>query len=176
MDANDPASLDRLHDIFVPPPVPWWPPAPGWYLLAALTVLLLTLLIARQVMRWRADAYRRAAIAKLNLLLTGGVVGATAASKLHEAAEILKRTALAAAPRGEVAGLSGGSWISWLNQYGGGTVFDGDDARLLADNVYRRATRDGVSAEQLYHLTDQVRAWIVSHRIASSEHDAREAA
>ena len=48
------------------------------------------------------------------------------------------------------------------------------DQRLLADNVYRRATRDGVTVEQLYHLTDQVRAWIVSHRIASPEHDARE--
>ena len=98
MDGNDPASLDRLHDIFVPPPVPWWPPAPGWYLLAVLAVLLLLLLIARQVMRWRADAYRRAAITKLNLLLAGGVVAAGAERNLRGVAEILKRTALAAAP------------------------------------------------------------------------------
>jgi hypothetical protein len=27
--ADDPGSLDRLHDIATPPPAPWWPP-PLW--------------------------------------------------------------------------------------------------------------------------------------------------
>ena len=32
---NDPGSLQNLNDIVVPGPVAWWPPAPGWYVLAA---------------------------------------------------------------------------------------------------------------------------------------------
>ena len=49
MNNLDPAGLDRLHDIIVPSPVPFWPPAPGWYLLAAFVAFLLVWLIVRQV-------------------------------------------------------------------------------------------------------------------------------
>ena len=38
---SDPGSLDRLHDIVSPPPAPWWPPAPGWYALGLIVLLLL---------------------------------------------------------------------------------------------------------------------------------------
>ena len=54
---NDNAtSLDRLHDIALPPSVPWWPPAPGWYavmVIAAIGLLALLILAAR---RWLANA------------------------------------------------------------------------------------------------------------------------
>ena len=36
----DPSSLDNLFDIVVPPPVSWWPPAPGWYVVGGLAIAL----------------------------------------------------------------------------------------------------------------------------------------
>ena len=37
-DMSDPGSLQNLHDIVVPGPAAWWPPAPGWYVLAAVAL------------------------------------------------------------------------------------------------------------------------------------------
>ena len=48
----DPTSLERLHDIVLPPPVPWWPPAPGWYWVMGLLGALLLLV------EWAAYARR----------------------------------------------------------------------------------------------------------------------
>lgn len=33
--------LDQLEPLIAPDAVPWWPPAPGWWVLAALLPLLL---------------------------------------------------------------------------------------------------------------------------------------
>ena len=33
---NDPGSLQNLNDIVLPAPVPWWPLAPGWWVLIGL--------------------------------------------------------------------------------------------------------------------------------------------
>ncbi len=60
---------------------------------------------------WRAAAYRRAALREL----------ATAANA-SAIAEILKRTALVAYPRKDVAALSGAAWLAWLAQTGGRPV------------------------------------------------------
>src|SRR5262245_11663928 len=64
----DPASLDNLIDIVTPPPVPAWPPAPGWYVVAAVAALLFGWSLWRAAVRWRRAAYRRAALAELERL------------------------------------------------------------------------------------------------------------
>ena len=44
---NDSGSLQNLNDIVIPDPVAWWPPAPGWYVLAAILLIIFTLLAIR---------------------------------------------------------------------------------------------------------------------------------
>lgn len=97
------ASLDRLHDLALPPQVSWWPPAPGWYVLIALALAAAGWLAFRAWKHWRSNAYRRAALKELQSLDTPAAI-----------AELLRRTALAIAPRPVVAELIGPAWPDWL--------------------------------------------------------------
>lgn len=170
MKGMDAAGLDRLHDIVVPPPVAWWPPAPGWYLLAALAGALIVLLLVRQVNLWRANAYRRAALVELRDLSKADAASTQPRTALREAAEILKRTALVAAPRQHVARLSGHPWIDWLDRHGGGSVFPGNVARLLEHTVYESDESD-LPEESLRNTITAIEAWIVHHRIEPADSD-----
>jgi hypothetical protein len=98
-------SLDNLRDIVVPEPPSFWPPAPEvWLLLVLVSAAVGILFYQRR--RWRrANAYRRAGMA----LLDG-------AGTLHEISAILKRVALAAFPREQVASLYGEEWGAFLSQ------------------------------------------------------------
>jgi len=102
---KDDASLQNLHDIVVPDAVSWWPLAPGWWALIVLVLALALVLAIRSLRRWRADAYRRAALRELGL-----------ADGPDTIAAILRRTALAIAPRETVAALHGPAWTRWLEE------------------------------------------------------------
>ena len=39
--AQAPNPLDQLRDIHLPEPISWWPPAPGWWILAVASCALL---------------------------------------------------------------------------------------------------------------------------------------
>lgn len=97
------ASLDRLHDLALPPQVSWWPPAPGWYVVIALALTAAAWLSLRLRRRWQANAYRRAALHELKSLETPAAI-----------AGLLRRTALAIAPRPVIAELIGPAWPDWL--------------------------------------------------------------
>ena len=62
---SDPASLDRLRDIVELDPVSWWPLAPGWWFLLSLSAIGGAMLAIQAWRSWRANAYRRAALAEL---------------------------------------------------------------------------------------------------------------
>ena len=152
---NDPASLDRLHDIVTPPPVSWWPPAPGWYVGAALLLLILLLLLIRSVSRYRANAYRRAALRELAEL--------EQANRWRKLPALLKRVALSAFPRSEVASLTGESWVAWLNQHGNGIEFGGESARLLSSETYNPDSMKTLPTQHGREAAATARNWIRSH-------------
>jgi len=57
--------LDQLKDIHLPEAVGFWPPALGWWLLAAVfVVILLTGILLYK--RHQKNAYRRSAVRQLN--------------------------------------------------------------------------------------------------------------
>jgi hypothetical protein len=101
--------LGQLAEPAAPPPVPLTPQTWGWAVLAALAAALVIWLIARAVLRYRANAYRRAALAELE----------ACGDDPSKVAVILRRAALAAWPRDKVASLTGDAWVRFLHETGG---------------------------------------------------------
>ncbi len=148
---TDPASLKNLHDIITPQPVPWWPPAPGWYVVLSLLIIFLFFLIIRGILRYRKNAYRRAALAVLEKTGEGP-------DKLAFIAALLKRTALAAYPREQVASMAGKAWVRWLSETSGLDV-PAPVREALQHGVYGAAPVTDTQA-----LTDFASKWIRRHR------------
>jgi hypothetical protein len=144
---DDPASLDRLHGLAVPEPVSAWPPGPGWWVLLALFGLAAAAAAVRLVRRHRAGAYRRAALAEL------GEPGTAA-----EVVALLKRTALSAWPRGQVASLDGERWLAWLGETGGAPVPE-PLRPLILESPYTDPGGEAPPALRAF-----VGAWIRNHR------------
>jgi hypothetical protein len=123
---SDPASLQNLHDIVPPAPPPWWPPAPGWYVVLAVVMVFLLWGLFRALKTWQQNRYRREALGELADIRR---IGAAAAGRLPA---LLKRTALSAWPRDEVASLTGSEWHAFLDRTamtdrfstGGGAVLE----------------------------------------------------
>lgn len=144
---EDAISLDRLNDIVMPLDVSIWPLAPGWYVLMAVAVILLSLLGYRALKQWQANAYRRRALHELS-----------SAQTVPAIAEILRRTALAYTSREAIAAMSGCAWVDWLEQQYGEPLPDAIRT-LLADGVYRSS----VGRESVQVLRDFAADWIAQH-------------
>jgi len=162
----DPYGLDRLQDIVAPAGVPWWPPATGFWLVSALILLWLVAAVSVYVLRYRRDAYRREALARLKAIAPRLRADDHRAETLAEVAELLKRTALAGYPREEVAGLSGSEWLAFLDRTGGGTDFITGPASVIAVVPYRSGIAEELSADEVAAVVGCVRRWIRRHRTA----------
>ena len=114
MNPQDP--LAALHPLRAPEPLPWWPPAPGWWLLAVLLVAALGWTAWRGWRRYQSNQYRRRAQATLRVILASHAQHRDPARTLGELNTLLKAVAMHACPRAEVAALSGERWRSFLNE------------------------------------------------------------
>lgn len=113
MNGDEPTSLVGLIDKLIEPPMPepvsLAPQTAGWWVIGALVLSLLAYGAWRLWAHWRANAYRRAALTAL----------AEAGDDPAAMAVILRRAALAAYPRRDVAGLAGADWVGFLRRTGG---------------------------------------------------------
>ncbi len=161
--ASDPASLQNLHDIFVSDPVPLWPPAPGWFILAAVILFGLFGIGWNSLKRWRSNAYRRAALAELDRL--GALVQAPTkrGAALRALPELIKRVALNVYPRKKVATLSGAAWLDFLDHTGSTDAFTRGPGRLLPVISYQPDALDAIDASQTNELFQAVRHWVQYH-------------
>lgn len=158
---SDPASLQNLNDIVEPLPVDWWPPAPGWYVLAALLLVGLLVLALRIWRRWRRNRYRGQALKELARLRRQG-----APADLARVPELLKRAALSAWPRARVAGLSATDWHRFLDDSGGTPRFVAAAGPILDRLAYGGPP---VSAAESSRALDAAEAWLRHHRVPDGE-------
>ncbi len=153
--------LDRLEPLAEPAPISLWPQTEAWAWVGLAVLLGLIWLARRGMVRRRARAYRRMALAEI----------AAARSSPATIAEILRRTALVAYPRSEVAGLYGDDWLAFLDKTGPlprsglATNFREGPGRCLARAPYSR-TSEAVQDDhrQMVALANR---WVRHHRSAA---------
>ena len=105
-----------LSDLHLPEMIGWWPPAPAWWFLIVLAFAGLAFMLYRSFENWRLNASRRVALEELARIQHEYQDGVDEISLAIELSDLLRRTMLAYAPRNGVAGLTGQSWLQWLDQ------------------------------------------------------------
>jgi len=143
------APLDKLHDFYQPPPPSWRPQTIGWYVVFTIIAMLLLWLAFHLYRYWRANRYRREALRELEH------VDATQLSAL------LKRTALSAWPREEVASLSGAPWLQFLNTATRKPLFESAPENLIEKLALFAATLSSEDESSLRRAAD---TWIKQHK------------
>lgn len=161
-------ALDQLADIVTPVPVSWWPQTWGWGLLALILLALAAFAFLRWLRRYRANRYRREALADLAQLEGRLTDAAKRADALQAIPELLKRVALAAWPRVAVASLTGKPWLAFLHEHDVGRSFDASASRLLDDLEYRsRKSLSAVSEADARAFAISARRWIEGHVVSA---------
>jgi len=160
---NGPAAgmLD-LRGLHLPEAAGLWPPAPGWWILGAVVLVLLAwalLMLLRQLRRWRL---RRSVLTELERLAADSMSGATGGQRLAtRVSNLLKRAALLGHPRREVAALSGEPWLRFLDRTGGNGNFSSGAGRVLATAPYAPARTMGeLQPIDARALIDISKSWV----------------
>jgi len=160
----DPYSLDNLRDIVEPASIPWWPPAPGVWLLLALVVVWMVAGLVLWWVHWRRRAYRRAGLRELRGIAARLGQAPERAAALVDLAALLKRVALVAYTREQVAALSGNAWLTFLDRTGGTTRFTGGPGAVLAEVSSRPGLGAALDVTQVEALVATAQDWIRQHR------------
>ena len=157
---NLPQLLEQMHPLVESEAVAWTPQAAGWLVIALWLLVVLLLVAVRSFAARRRNRYRRVALAELKTLRLRAQRGEAVAGAL---ATLLKRTALAAYPRRQVASLYGPRWADFLRQSSLGDRVVGEKADELAAAAY---TPD-LNVEALFV---PARRWINVHRVREDDH------
>lgn len=142
---NLPDLIDLLAPVPEPDPVSMVPQTAGWIWLGLVLLAVLAAIIWRIRIHRKKNAYRRQALEELKT-----------SSDPAGIAQILRRTALVAYPRANVASLNGDAWLVFLDNSYNGNGFSSGPGRLIADGPYQR----DVEATNLAPLA---RKWIKTH-------------
>lgn len=151
---NAPDPLQGLRDVHLPDPISWWPPAFGWWMIMGL------LIIGGSLIFWawshhRRNRLRRLALAQLQEVKQQYSAHADDHWAITQLSHLVRRVALATFPRSQVAGLSGQSWLQFLDTTGHTNQFSNGPGQSLRSGPYQNGIAG--SAAELIPLIER---WI----------------
>jgi hypothetical protein len=130
---------------------------------AVVVLVLMSWGLVRALRARAANRYRRQALTDLDLIEEAFANGASRHGAVLQIPALLKRTALGAWPRTDVAALSGEPWIEFLRARG--MPVDRTLERLLTELEYRPSTFDDITAKEARRCAERAREWIRLHRV-----------
>ncbi|XOV81924.1 MAG: DUF4381 domain-containing protein [bacterium] len=147
--------LQQLRDVHLPPDPSWWPPAYGWWLLAAVSVAAVIWLSRAMIRSYKKRAPSRAAGTQLAQLYSRYQAGEISATQyLHNGNELLKRLLVRAYRQQSYARLSGDAWLQVLDELSGSSEFSTGAASVLGNSRY--SAQPQIDVDQLHTALKKV--------------------
>jgi hypothetical protein len=148
-----------LRDIHLPADVSWWPPAPGWWIMAILAFSF----AAYWALRYYRQHRQRVALKLLNQIKTNLEAGDLPEICLQTLSSVMRRFAMSvAANPALVAGLIGKHWLQYLDSRWESDAFCNGPGSMLTVAPY--APANSVSREAALQLTSVCIDWVRSQR------------
>lgn len=147
------ALLSQLRDIQAPEVS--WVPAPGWWILVAV-LLAMAVLIWLWYKRYQALSWQREANQELERL-RGQASHSSVRQSLAGLSTLVRRVALAARPRAQVASLQGQAWLQELDDICGKPLFVSGYGKLLDQGPYQPETQlDAKDLDALFNVVEEL--------------------
>jgi hypothetical protein len=130
--------LEQLRDLQLPAEPVWWPPAPGWWLLAVLAIAGMVVLVRRisaAIRRRRPIREARTLYQKLHNDYLSGTIDDR--SYLHESNELLKRLLIHGLHDNSARKANDEDWLRILDQRSHSTEFSDGPGRQLSNQRFR---------------------------------------
>ena len=143
-----------LRDIHASTAPPWWPPAPGWWLLFAVLLAIVAVLAG-----WRWHKLRRRH--RVERLFDDSIAAArTPTQRVATMSELLRRAARRRDARADR--LQGDDWLRFLDAGTRAPLFTGDVGEVLRDGGFRRQVDDAAVAELQVAARTRFVEWMTS--------------
>ena len=156
-DSTSIGSFD-LGPLYEPEAVGFSFQAPGWYILAAILILLAIYIFIRWARKYVKNAYRREALKNLSAI-EAGFVRQKETESLREALILLKLVAIQTFGREKVAPLYGNDWLVFLEETGKDTPFRKYSSSISAA-LYLTGDAGKDQAQSIMNLSKR---WITTH-------------
>lgn len=151
-----------LRDIHLPAEIAWWPPAAGWWLLLAGIILIAVVAWLwrrrRRRLRFAATTLALRELEAIEADFRAGTCDAGAA--VRRLSVLMRRLSISLFPRSEAAGLTGETWLSFLDGVLQRPAFSSGPGRVLHEGPYRPS----VGNEEVEPLLVLCREWIEVNR------------
>ncbi len=148
--------LAQLADIHLPPPVSYWPPAIGWWILGLLVLVALVLLIRKFVNYRRQQKICHYAQAELNRCYNRYSRAETDTGDNSKLAyvnrfnAVIRRVALVHYPQANVASLDGACWLDFIREKGESSLMTEEMAAALQYGRFQTKCDIDVDAMQSF--------------------------
>lgn len=168
--------LAQLADIHLPEPVSFWPPAPGWWVLAILLLFLVLWMSRKSFLANRRRKIKAQALNELEKCYSTYSHDSDSDSNrlklryVNEANSVLKRVALVHFPGAAVAGLGGPEWVGFIKDNGQSDLLTSEIADALSHGRFQ--TKLEINVDEMNNFATQ---WIASLYDAESQNQTESA-
>ncbi len=152
--------LAQLRDIHLPPPISWWPLAPGWWLVILVGTFSCIWFTKTLIQRYHSNLYRRQALKKLSRIILNSQESNS--EKLVLIMELLKQAVGSAYQGSNFNSQNNKDFVLFLKKSCSKPCFT-ELSNDLEISLYSKKTNQRDNELLLNTLADDSKTWLKNH-------------